>query len=93
MVVTEALAHGLPVVASAVGGLPEALGRAADGTRPGLLVPPDDPAALADALSQWLDDGELRRRLRLAARERRGTLPAWSDTVRRVDRVLTEVAR
>ena len=46
MVVTEALARGLPVVAADVGGVTEALGHGADGIRPGLLVPPDDPAAL-----------------------------------------------
>ena len=50
MTVTEALAHGLPVIAAAVGGLPEALGSTADGTRPGQLIPPGDPAALAAAL-------------------------------------------
>ncbi len=50
MVVTEALARGLPVVAADVGGVTEALGHGADGIRPGLLVPPDDPAALAAAL-------------------------------------------
>ena len=43
MVVAEALARGLPVVAAEVGGVPEALGHGADGTRPGLLVPPGDP--------------------------------------------------
>jgi glycosyltransferase involved in cell wall biosynthesis len=47
MVVTEALARGLPVIATAVGGLPEALGQASDGRRPGLLVPPEDSFALA----------------------------------------------
>ena len=46
MVVTEALARGLPVIATAVGGLPEALGHGSDGNLPGLLVPPADPAAL-----------------------------------------------
>ena len=40
--VTEALARGIPVVATDVGGLPEAVGPAPDGARPGLLVPPDD---------------------------------------------------
>ena len=43
MVVIEALARGLPVVAADVGGLPEALGHGADGIRPGLLVPPGRP--------------------------------------------------
>ncbi|WP_319462538.1 glycosyltransferase family 4 protein, partial [Micromonospora sp. RTP1Z1] len=56
MVVTEAVARGVPVLATDVGGLPEALGRAADGSRPGLLVPPDDPDALAGALRRWLTD-------------------------------------
>jgi glycosyltransferase involved in cell wall biosynthesis len=71
MVVTEALARGLPVVAADVGGVTEAMGHGAGGTRPGLLVAPDDPAALGEALRAWLGDPELRRRLRLAARQRR----------------------
>ncbi|HEX3832133.1 MAG TPA: glycosyltransferase family 4 protein [Solirubrobacteraceae bacterium] len=82
MVVTEALARGVPVLAAEVGGLPEALGHGADGTRPGLLVAPDDPAALGAALRAWLGDGELRARLRRAARERRESLPGWSTTAR-----------
>ena len=43
MVVTEALARGLPVVAAEVGGVPEALGHGADGTRPGLARPARRP--------------------------------------------------
>jgi glycosyltransferase involved in cell wall biosynthesis len=92
MVVTEALARGLPVVATNVGGLPQALGRGADGSRPGLLVPPDDPAALAAALRRWLGDTSTRRRFREVAHERRGVLPAWSSTALRVSQVLAEVA-
>jgi glycosyltransferase involved in cell wall biosynthesis len=80
-VVTEALARGVPVLATDVGGLPEALGRAPDGQRPGLLVPPEDPAALAAALRRWLGDADLRRRLRRAARDRRETLTGWAATV------------
>jgi glycosyltransferase involved in cell wall biosynthesis len=80
MVVTEALARGLPVIAADVGGLTEALGYCADGTRPGLLVPPDDPAALESALRRWLGSDDLRGRLRRAARERRESLPGWSTT-------------
>src|SRR4029079_8748750 len=71
MVVTEALARGLPVVAADVGGLTEALGHGADGLRQGLLVPPVDSAALGAALRAWLGDADLRGRLRRAARERR----------------------
>ena len=80
MVVTEALARGLPVVAAEVGGVPEALGHGADGTRPGLLVPPGDPAALGAALRSWLGDADLRSRLRRAARERRESLAGWPVT-------------
>ena len=90
MVVTEALARGLPVVATAVGGLPEALGRGADGSRPGLLVPAGDPATFGAALRDWLVDDDLRRRLRRAAHERRGSLPDWSTTTSRISRVLAE---
>src|SRR6202042_3941777 len=71
MVVTEALARGLPVIAADVGGVREAVGEVAGGIRPGLLVPPEDAAALGAALRGWLGDAELRARLRRAARERR----------------------
>ena len=93
MVITEALARGLPVVAAHVGGVPEALGHGADGTRPGLLVPADDPAALRDALRSWLEDAGLRRRLRVAARERRASLADWSTTTSAVADALQGAAR
>jgi glycosyltransferase involved in cell wall biosynthesis len=92
MVIAEALARGLPVVAAEVGGVPEALGRGADGTRPGLLVPPGDPAALRGALRTWLEDAGLRRRLRAAARERRASLARWSTTTSAVAEVLQGAA-
>jgi glycosyltransferase involved in cell wall biosynthesis len=89
MVVTEALARGLPVIATDVGGVTEALGRGSDGTRPGLLVPPNDPTALAGALRSWLADAKLRSRLRRAASERRESLRGWSTTTSIVTGVLT----
>lgn len=92
MVVTEALARGLPIVATDVGGVSEALGHGADGVRPGLLVPPDDPAALHDALHAWLEDADLRTRLRRAARERRTSLADWSTTASAVADVLARSA-
>ena len=92
MVVAEALSHGVPVLATAVGGVTEALGYAPDGTRPGLLVPPGDPTALGAALRAWLEDAELRERLRLAARARRATLRPWAVTASDVARVLAGVA-
>jgi glycosyltransferase involved in cell wall biosynthesis len=91
MVVTEALARGLPVIATDVGGVAEALGYATGGVRPGLLIPPDDPSALARALRSWLGDAELRARLRRAARERRGSLRGWSTTAAIVAGLLTSV--
>jgi glycosyltransferase involved in cell wall biosynthesis len=88
MVVTEALARGLPVVATAVGGLPDALGHAADGRRPGLLVPSGDRPALTGALRSWLSDAGLRQRLRQAAAQRRLMLPGWPAAAERVAQAL-----
>ena len=99
MVVTEALARGIPVLGTRVDGVPEALGTAPDGTRPGALVPPGDATALAEALRAWLTDAGLRERWRVAARARRRALPGWDETVRRLIEVLdlvtdrTEVLR
>jgi glycosyltransferase involved in cell wall biosynthesis len=92
MVVTEALARGLPVVAVDVGGVPEALGVTDDGRVPGLLTGAGDVAGLAEALRRWLCDSSLRSELRGAARRRRATLTGWSETARRVAQVLEGVA-
>jgi glycosyltransferase involved in cell wall biosynthesis len=64
--VLEAMAAGLPVVATDVGGTGEAV---EDGVT-GLLVPPHDPAALAEAISKLLADPELGRRYGRSGRER-----------------------
>jgi glycosyltransferase involved in cell wall biosynthesis len=73
----EAMAHGRPVVASAVGGLPDMV---VDGET-GLLVPPRDPAALRAAIDRLLADPDLRRRLGHAARERISALCGWDAVV------------
>jgi glycosyltransferase involved in cell wall biosynthesis len=64
--ILEAMAAGLPVVASGVGGVPELV---EDGVT-GLIVPARHPAALAEALRRLLTDGELRARLGAAGRRR-----------------------
>jgi glycosyltransferase involved in cell wall biosynthesis len=89
MVVTEALARGIPVLAPAVGGLPEALGHAPDGSLPGLLVPHDDPMEFAAALRRWLIGEKLRDELRRSARDRRTTLSGWAVTARLLAGVLS----
>jgi len=86
MVVTEALARGVPVIATDIGGVSEALGHG------GLLVPSEDPAALGGALRRWLCEPELREGLRRAAQERRASLRGWEETTADVARVLHDVA-
>ena len=88
MVLTEALARGLPIVATAAGAIPEALGR---GTA--LLVPPNDVPALRRALSDVLDKPEYLRSLRAQALATRETLPNWNDAAGRFADILEGVTR
>lgn len=64
LAVMEALAAGLPVVTTAVGALPEAVTQG----ETGWIVPPDDPRALTEALSELARDGLLRANLAAKAR-------------------------
>jgi phosphatidyl-myo-inositol dimannoside synthase len=78
----EALAAGRPVVASAVGGIPEVV---TDGSN-GLLVGPRDVDALAAALAELRDDAALRDRLGHEARRRAMTELDWSETAKAFER-------
>jgi glycosyltransferase involved in cell wall biosynthesis len=81
MVVTEALARGVPAIVSE-GGPAEALGRTAAGETPGAVVAAGDPDALAHPLRVWLTCPKVRVRWRTAALERRSTLDGWQTTAR-----------
>jgi glycosyltransferase involved in cell wall biosynthesis len=65
-VLLEEMAHGLPVIGSRIGGIPDLI---EDGSS-GLLVPPDEPARLANSMQALLADRELRDKLAAGARER-----------------------
>ena len=77
MILHEALRAGRPIVATAVGGVPGMTGADA-----ALLVPPDHPAALADAVTRILDDPALADRLSRAATARAAELPDAAGAVR-----------
>lgn len=82
MVLFEAMAAGVPVVATAVGGVPDVVGREG-----GILVPPGDPVSLAGALRSTLTDpGEARRRAVAARARLAGTYgpDSWLDRHERV---------
>lgn len=78
MALTEALAHGLPIVSTTAGAIPETV--PADAA---LLVEPGDTDALAAALARVIDDARLRERLRAGALAARAHLPGW-DTASRM---------
>jgi glycosyltransferase involved in cell wall biosynthesis len=84
----EAMATGRPVVATAVGGTPEVI---ADGES-GLLVPADDPAAMAAAMGRIMDDAALARRLGAAARQTVEQRYGAKSMVRRLEAVYAAVA-
>jgi glycosyltransferase involved in cell wall biosynthesis len=77
MALTEAIAHGLPVVSTMAGAIPDTVPA---GT--GLLVPPDDIEALAQALRRLISSRAERQRLAMNARAAAVQLPTWRDSAR-----------
>ena len=84
----EAAACGLPVIASAVGGMLDTVAH----ERTGLLVPPRDPVAVADALRRLADPG-FRLRLGAAARVRAERRYGWAAVARQTAEAYAEVVR
>jgi glycosyltransferase involved in cell wall biosynthesis len=88
MAVAEALAHGLPVIATMTGAIPDLVGDEA-----GVLVPVGDMAALRNALVRVLGDASLRTRLAQGARTRRDRLPTWDESAQLMASVLAPLCR
>lgn len=86
MVLTEAVSHGLPVVATAGGAVPFTLPEGS-----GLLAPPGDVTGLRAALARVMDESELRARLRDGAAAAARNLPTWDEVTDRVLLTLDEV--
>jgi glycosyltransferase involved in cell wall biosynthesis len=78
MALAEALARGLPIISTTAGAIPDTVPAGA-----GLLVPPGDDTALAEALARVMMDTELRQRLATGARAARADLPDWPMTCAR----------
>ena len=88
MVFCEAMAHGLPVVAASAGAVPDTVPAQA-----GLLVPPDDPVALAAAVRRCLEEPGLRERLAAGARAHARRLPDWPQAARGFASAMEELLR
>ncbi len=86
-VLMVALAVGVPIVASAIGSFAEML---EDG-RHGLLVPPGDERALADALCRLVTDDDLRASMRGEVAALRATVPSWRDIAATTAAVYTQI--
>ncbi len=86
MAVAEALARGLPVVSTTTGAIADLVGDDA-----GVLVPPGDEAALADALSHVIGDRRLYEQLVAGARRARARLPAWDEALSKMTAALERV--
>ncbi len=87
MAFSEALAHGLPVIGTTAGAVPETVPQGA-----GILVAPDDAIALAMALRRAIENPDVRRRMAAVARAAAQALPSWQDSAKLFARALEAVA-
>jgi glycosyltransferase involved in cell wall biosynthesis len=86
MALAAAIAHGVPVIATRAGAIPETVPAGA-----GILVAPDDAPALAAALCRVIENAQERHRLAAGARAAAAQLPAWSQSARIFSSVLEAV--
>ena len=77
MAYAEAIAHGLPVIGTTAGAIPETVS-----VEVGILVPPDDVAALAAALRRLIENAEDRAQLAAGARKAAESLPTWAESAK-----------
>jgi glycosyltransferase involved in cell wall biosynthesis len=87
MVYAEAMAHGLPIIATTAGAIPETVRRGA-----GLLVPPGDPAALSRALRRLITEPALSARLAAGSRAAGVRLPDWRQVTEQWESALNQLA-
>ena len=93
MAVAEALAHGLPVVSTTTGAIPELVDPAGNGEQPaGLLVPPGDVGAMTAALSTLVGDARARERFAEGARRVRDRLTTWNEAADKMAAALHDVS-
>jgi glycosyltransferase involved in cell wall biosynthesis len=86
MAFAEAIAHGLPVIGTTAGAIPDTV---PDGA--GILVPPDDAAALAHALRRLIGNDGKRETLAAAARTAAARLPTWRQSAEAFARAIEAV--
>jgi glycosyltransferase involved in cell wall biosynthesis len=86
MALAEAIAHGLPIVSTMAGAIPDTVPAGV-----GLLVPPDDVPALARALRRLISDRAERRQFAVNARAAAAQLPTWEESARRFARAIEAV--
>lgn len=87
MVFAEAMAHGLPIIATSAGAIPETVPREA-----GLLVAPGEPAALAQALRSLIAEPAVAAKLAAGSRAAGTRLPDWREATERWEKELDQLA-
>ena len=88
MVLSEALAHGLPIISTDAGAIPEVVPKSA-----GILVSPGDHLALAAAMQKIIVDRDLRKKMQLNAQTIAHDLPSWKNCAEFVIKGLEEISK